>query len=540
DGGVELIPVGKCSAFAISLDGHSATAEAIDEETNPLGPAETRVSRGLVYVTPVPGAFSYLLKPAASPTVSLKCERERVVPGESVTIAGRTEHAFRVPSDAAPGERLWRRFDDAWIDFTVFPLVTAKLNVDGALRLKLTPHLPSASEASLTLGSDSQVVMLVPEKTIEIEFPLEASEREEVREVPLKVTAGDLVHEGKWWLKAEESILPIAKISKRIETGQRLRDGVEKALGDETRAHALWTERSCGNEMKPCLFMHPPYVGGVGYSFALLEPVELPKEPQAAFRCEIGKADGSDPGDGILFRVAVVDADGAETLVAEKQWIQHAWTPLEADLAPWAGKQVRIKLTSDVGPDDNSSGDWACWTALRIETAGPALRTTVHDHPVELTRREGPFPLGGLTVDNLRQATGGVLHYQGIGLQCGGQYVSHGRLNGIELGELPAAGGREGQGVWSDAAMTLTAEAIASLGEWNPLEIENPGRDSFKIGRFWIELELADGRKASSQITTTIFTQPPEWPYAEGTLVPFDEPIRVEIRFHVLRNAKGR
>ena len=93
-----------------------------------------------------------------------------------------------------------------------------------------------------------------------------------------------------------------------------------------------------------------------------------------------------------------------------------------------------------------------------------------------------------------------------------------------------SAGGREGQGVWSDAALELTPEAIAALVEWNDLKIDNPGRDSFKIGRFWIELHLPDGRKASSQISNTVYTQPSEWPHAEGTLVPFDEPIEVSIR----------
>jgi hypothetical protein len=268
----------------------------------------------------------------------------------------------------------------------------------------------------------------------------------------------------------------------------------------------------------------------VGYAFALFQPVELPAEPPAAFRCEIGKADGSDSGDGILFRLAVVEADGTETIAAEKQWIEHDWTPLVADLSRWAGKRVRIKLIADVGPDDNSSGDWACWTAIRLETLGPTLNLTVHDRPVELARGPAPLPLDGLTVERLRGAKRAVLHYQGIGLQCGGRYVSQASLNGVPLGPLPAAGGREAEGVWSDARLELAPEAVAALDEWNVLRIDNPGRDSFKIGRFWIELELAVGRRASSQLTRAAYTQPPEWPHAEGTLVPFDAPIEIEIR----------
>ena len=530
-GAFELIPVGKCSEFGVSLDGQTATAVALDEEAKEIGPAETRLSRGLVYVTPVPDAMSYLVKPSGPPAVRLECQRERVVPGETVTVVGRTEHVFRVPTETVPGERLWQRFDDAEIDFSVEPLVTARLAVDGALRLELVPHLPSACEAKVTLGGESQSVRLAPDETARLEFPLEAPVDEEVRQIPLRVVAGDLVHEEPWWLKAEESIMPLAAFSEQVETGQRLRGGEEKPLGDETRAHAHWTERACGGQTKSCLFMHPPYVGGVGYTFATSQPVDLPEGPKAALRCEIGKADGSDPGDGILFRVAVVDREGTETIVAEKEWIDHAWTPLVADLSRWAGQDVRIKLVSDVGPNDNSSGDWACWTGMRIESLRPTLVTTVHDQSVELPHREGPHPLDDLSVDDLQSAKSGVLHYRGIGLQCGGRYVSQGSLNGVAIGDLQAAGGREGQGVWSDAAMPLTAEAVASLAEWNRFQIENPGRDSFKIGGFWIELELADGRRASSQIATTIYTQPPDWPHAEGTFVPFEQPIEAAIRF---------
>ncbi len=124
--------------------------------------------------------------------------------------------------------------------------------------------------------------------------------------------------------------------------------------------------------------MHPPYVGGVGYAFALSGSMFVADRAPAMFRCEVGKADGSDPGDGVLFRIAVVDETGTETVVAETTWIEHAWTPLEADLSRWSGRQIRLKLICDVGPADNSSGDWGCWANLRIESRDPVLVTTIH------------------------------------------------------------------------------------------------------------------------------------------------------------------
>ncbi|GAG12555.1 unnamed protein product, partial [marine sediment metagenome] len=98
DGSLEVIPVGKVTSFGVSLEGRAATATALDEEGKEIGPAETRLARGMVYVTPIEGAFSYLLTPGAAPKVSLSCPRDEVVPGETVKIIGKTEHTYRVPA----------------------------------------------------------------------------------------------------------------------------------------------------------------------------------------------------------------------------------------------------------------------------------------------------------------------------------------------------------------------------------------------------------------------------------------------------------
>ncbi|MCR4414013.1 MAG: hypothetical protein NUV77_16475, partial [Thermoguttaceae bacterium] len=205
--------------------------------------------------------------------------------------------------------------------------------------------------------------------------------------------------------------------------------------------------------------------------------------------------------------------------------------PLEADLSPWAGKRVRIKLIADVGPADNSSGDWAAWSELRLESLHPTLVTTLHETPVALQRVPGPYPLDRLTTADLRRARNAMLHFEGIGLQNGGQYVSHASLNGVPLGALPQAGGDEEKGVWAEASVPIPEKAIATLGRWNQISIENPGQDCFKVRRFWIELELGDGRRASSDVTRPAVTQPPEWKHAEGQGVPFGKPIELQVRF---------
>jgi len=85
--------------------------------------------------------------------------------------------------------------------------------------------------------------------------------------------------------------------------------------------------------------------------------------------------------------------------------------------------------------------------------------------------------------------------------------------------------------VWSVASLLLTPEAIATMDLENTFTIDNRGRDFFKIGRLWIVLEMTDGRAWSSQVNTTVFPQPPEWPHAEGVRVPFSEAITVPLRW---------
>ncbi len=535
---VEVIPVGRCTRFGVGLEGHTATAVALDEEGNQLGPAEVRFSRGLVWVMPRQEAFSYLLTPGPVPKVSLHCDRREVIPGEKVIVVGTKEYSFDVPSDAVPGEHLWQQFEGTWIDFLVVPLVEASLSLDASaqqLQLRLVPHLAAASQAEVKLAGQSRRVRLVPGRAHQIAFPFERPREETVRELPLTITAGALRYENRWYLKAEQQVVPIGELAHRFQAMQCLRGGEEKPLDGVTRAAVYWRDVTCGEVTKPALFMHPPYVGNVGYVAAVFDALDLPTNMPAAFRCLVGKADGSDPGDGILYRVLVLGPDGSETPVAEKQWTRHAWTPLEADLSPWAGHTVQLKLVADVGPANNSSGDWSCWAEMRVESLRRELALSLHSSKPILQHVPGPLSAPApLSAETIRAARGGVLHFQAIGLQCGEPYISFATLNGVSLGKLPAAGGNEKAGTWAEAAVPLPKEAIGALSRWNTLRIDNPGRDCFKLRRLWIELTLADGSRIASDVAQTTVTQPPEWLHAEGRRVPFGEPIEIEIRFGTL------
>jgi hypothetical protein len=273
-------------------------------------------------------------------------------------------------------------------------------------------------------------------------------------------------------------------------------------------------------------------MGAVGYTFAMYDAVTLPETP-AAFRALVGKADGSDPGDGILYKVEVVDEDGTRTVAAEKTVTEHDWFPIEADLSKWAGKKIRLKLIADCGLRDDTSGDWSCWADMRIESLKPALIRKLDEDSEKYRREAGPYPVKGVTVADLRTATQGWIHYDGKGVEgTGEQYGSFAVLNGVELGHMTPAGGDETHNVFQEkVSVALTADALKTLGMHNVFSIRNPGQDSFSIRRFWIEVELADGRKCSSDISTATYTQPMDWLYAEGIGVPKDENITVDIWF---------
>jgi len=381
DGAVELFGLGDNPVLGVSIDGRTATAVALDADGQPLGEAATRLSRGIVYVQPVAGATSYLLTPAGAPANPLTAQRTTAIPGETIQV-GRLGQEVRIPQDAPLGAQYWYELQGQWIDFSVVPLAALTLSVvEDGYQLTVAPRTVDPMGAVVQLADQRREVSLLPGGSADIAYPMPHPAVDQSQQIEAVVSAGDLVSRGTWTARTSMAVRPLAAVSETVETGECLRGQSETTMEGRTLAVAYWSDQSCGNVSKRSLFMHPPYAGGVGYAFALTEPISLPTAPAAAFRCEVGKGDGSDPGDGVLFRVAVVDAAGTETLVAEKQWIEHAWTGFEADLSRWKGQQVRLKLIADVGPRNDSTGDWACWTNLRIESQQPVALTAITRKP---------------------------------------------------------------------------------------------------------------------------------------------------------------
>lgn len=532
NGQYEVILVGGAEAgFAIRAN----QAVALDQDRNQIGPAEVRVARGLTYVMPVPGAFSYMLQevPGAE-APQLSCPRAEVIAGERVVVHGEQAHEIQIPAEARVGDRIWQQLEGQWIDFTVVPLADAEVALEGnELVVSLRSNLPTAETVTVSAQGKTAAVHLEPGHRGQVRLDLGPPQEEGAELLTVQLRAGELSQNIERGLRTARGHPRAVELPSRWQGGMCLRGGTETTDFGQTGAYAHPQRSACGEVEKDALGMHPPWRGGVGYTYALYDPLELPPRPPAAFRAVVGKGDGSDPGDGILYRVVVVDAAGTQTTVAQHTVTEHRWEPIEADLSAWAGQTVRLKLIADVGPEDNSVGDWACWADLRVESLEPALLRTLETSGERYRREPGPYPVAGVTVAQLRAARSGFLRYDGMGFSGSGpDYGSVGVLNGVELGEMTPAGGDEVHGVWAEqVGVPLTREAIASLGLHNVFVLQNPRQDWFKVRRFWLDLELADGRRCSSDITTAAFTQPPMWPYAEGILVPFSESITVDIWF---------
>ncbi|MGD9497930.1 MAG: hypothetical protein AB7Y46_16625, partial [Armatimonadota bacterium] len=531
DGRYEVIPYqGAVCGFAVA----AAEAVALDFEGAELGPAQVRRARGLTYVVPVEGAFSYLLSGAQAQGGDLACDRDRVVPGERVVVRGAQEHELAIPADAAEGERIWRELEGKWIDFTVVPLTSVDLALDGdTLHLGLRSNLAAPAQFTVTLAGETKRLRLEPGVPASVAFDLGAPAQESAELLAIDVAADGLRQRIERGMVTVREVVELAPMPARWRGGMRLRGGEETADFGDTRADIREGDRAAGGESKHGIVAHPPWIGATGYVFALWEPVTLPAGPAAALRALVGKGDGSDLGDGILYKLAVIDEAGTERVIAERVVPDHRWLEIEGDLSSWAGRTIRPKLIIDPGTEDNTSGDWACAADIRIESREPLLVRRLEDAGEASRREPPPFPLAGLTVEQLRGARRAWLHYDGMGLSgTGDAYGSFAVLNDVELGNMAPAGGSETAGVWAeDMTVELTPEAIRTLGFRNRFELRNPRRDYFKVRRFWLELELADGRTASSQIAAATFTQPPDWLYAEGIGVPFDENITVDLWF---------
>ena len=512
-------------------------AIGLDEELGELGEAKLRRSRGLTYVMPMPSAMSYRLElgEVGGEDVPLRSSLDVVAPGERVIVEGKQRHEFTAPGNVRSGDRIWQEFEGKWIDFTVQDIVSVSPTLtQSSISFALRSSRPDVTDVTCEFGGKRQVAALSEGVETNVLYDLPGDLDEGMRSMELVLSCGVGRQSYTFGLLSEMKPVPysLSPLS-NWESRLCIRGESETSDFSGTGAYVSATTMPCGMVSKSGLFMHPPYKTGVGYTCSIHRFV-VPEEGFPVFRGFVGKRDGGDLGDGIWFSVQVQSGDSSFETLAEVHVGKYEWKPIEADLSRWRGREIVMKLVSDVGPEDDSSADWACWGDLRLESRDPQLVHSL-DTRNALYKVERPEDfVADLPLSVLGSAKRGWVCYEGQGFNSSpNSYESHGVLNGIQFGLLPASNGcDEVKNIWSpEIRKELTPEALKNVKRFNKFQVLNMAGDYFKLRRFRLVLELADGRTVSSLISTVCVTQPGDWAHAEGVLLPMSETITIPISF---------
>lgn len=406
---------------------------AYDPEGQDLGPIEARhAQQDMIWLKTVESARKYVLRPSALVDTlgdfSLTFERDTAIPGQGVTAgvhlkasrpisiksasvelegfpaaeiarfanlqtAPAKTYAGRVPlvipKDLKPGAGVWvrARVETAdgsvlvsWYRLAIIPAfeisfrelggrrfqVNVRRNISRSAKISVETHLKSG-ESGLSVNED-------PTKRGVIAIGPPAGLREVEDTLVVTASHGDLSTTEEFPVRTVIDHPVVWKASGRegLQWGQAFRGGEESPGNSQTGASFIWTSITSGGVTKQGIFAHPPYVGGVGYTFGVTPPIAIPNEP-CDLRAFIGIKDGGDVSDGVLFKVLALDDAGEHRLV-EEFWAKREWKEITADLSAFTGKKIRLKFVTDVGPNDNSIADWASWGEPRIVLKSPVLR----------------------------------------------------------------------------------------------------------------------------------------------------------------------
>ncbi len=77
-------------------------------------------------------------------------------------------------------------------------------------------------------------------------------------------------------------------------------------------------------------------------------------------------------GDGVTFRIDVEWDGQKQTVLTQRLQPGEGWFEAKLDLSPWLGRNLRLVLASDAGPDDDAAFDEALWADLTL--LGPVAR----------------------------------------------------------------------------------------------------------------------------------------------------------------------
>lgn len=141
---------------------------------------------------------------------------------------------------------------------------------------------------------------------------------------------------------------------------------------------------------RDAIFLHPPASLSANVAVSAEAPV-------------LRVAIGLDPvvyelnSDGGSFRVLVRDGAGETAIVTlniDAETARAGWVTLYADLQPWAGKTITLRIESGPGPAGDPTDDWFAWGDLSFTSPDAAAYAPLKplDHMVSAWRAAGQIP----------------------------------------------------------------------------------------------------------------------------------------------------
>ncbi|MDR3199332.1 MAG: hypothetical protein LBU34_15800, partial [Planctomycetaceae bacterium] len=302
----------------------------------------------------------------------------RGVPGEKIG-------TITIPPDVKPNTLQWIN----GYDFQIVPLCNVKEILDienNNINFTIVSNLNTENSFRFELQQGEktetkQDILLKPDQGQILSFKIDIPAEPQIIPLKLIAKAGDMKFEQKYQFKSELGFREHPKLPEHFETGYCQRGKEPTAIDDRSGAHAYLERCSCGAKTQRGWAIHPPYQGGVGYTFLLSESITVPKEDGIAFSGEVGIRNGGAESDGVLYRVFVAEPDKEDILAGEILWAERNWKPFICDLSAWQGKTIRLRLIADVGTKNNSSADWAAWANFKLVSTKQALITTLTAEP---------------------------------------------------------------------------------------------------------------------------------------------------------------
>ena len=388
DEGIEIIPYDNREVgFRLDTRGKKAVAVALAEDRSEIGPATLRVSRGFTYVVPVPNAVSYMITTTDEPATTVDATAPfEVAPGEKVSIqVGDQTVEWTAPnpftgSDFVFEERAWgvdgaksmvakKAAEHVWADLpsgdALDFLVVSPYNVvfrceDGVLKGKRYSFVSAEKD-----GEFKVVELAEPTKrgkeTIDASFDggdFVFTFMVDTVYDPFEYDFMDAANPGRTFIQRDGQE-PTDNLN---GTGSFNRITEVSSLGDKKIAHSV----------------HPPYLNGPTGCVYFEYDVDLPADKPLTLRAKVGKGDGSDPGNGIVYRIAARrqgEPKDKDMTVTDVYYMSSGWAPIEAGLGLFVGEKVTLSFIADAHKD--STGDWACWADIRLETTRSHLERSL-------------------------------------------------------------------------------------------------------------------------------------------------------------------